>query len=64
MEGKEDVDRAFFAIVDKLGARLDVARTLDDFLLAAPSQHAASPEAVRYVIGKLWVDPLEGSNEA
>lgn len=61
---KEDVDREFFSIVGQLGVRAEVARTLDDFLLAAPSQHAASPEAVRYVIGKLWVDPLEGSNEA
>ena len=55
------VDREFFAIVDKLGFRAEVAKTLDDFLLASPSQYAADEPAVRYVIGKLWVDPLEGS---
>lgn len=61
MEGKEDVDRAFFAIVSNLGVRAEVAKTLSDFLLASPSQHRASESAVSYVIGKLWVDPLEGS---
>lgn len=58
---KEDVDREFFAIVCNLGARPEIAKTLDDFLLAAPSQHRASDASVKYVLSKLWIDPLEGS---
>lgn len=59
---REDTNREFYSIIGNLGARWDVARTLNDFLLAAPTQHGASESAVLYVINKLWVDgPPEGS---
>lgn len=53
---QDEVNRKFTAIVNDLGYRPDVAGTLDDFLLAAPSRHGASESAVLYVLGKLWVE--------
>lgn len=49
-----EIDRKFTQIVNDLGYRPDVAGTLGDFLLAAPSRHGASESAVLYVLGKLW----------
>lgn len=51
-----EIDRKFTQIVNDLGFRPDVAGTLYDFLLAAPSRHGASESAVLYVLGKLWVE--------
>jgi len=55
---KESVDRAFAEIIGPQ-ARPDVANTLSDFLWAAPGDHAPGGSAVRYVLGKLWVDMVD-----
>jgi hypothetical protein len=61
-DSKQDIDRKFREIVNTLGYRPGIAVSLDQFLLAAPGEHAPDASAVDYAIGKLWVDePEKGS---
>ena len=54
-ESKEEIDREFFNLV-RPQTRSDMAKTLCDFLSAAPGVHRVSESAVLYVLGKLWID--------
>lgn len=57
-DSKNEIDRKFNNIVLPQISP-EMARTLGDFLLAAPGQHSISESAVNYVIKRLWVDPTD-----
>ena len=61
-DSKREIRRKFEVMMEHVGYRASVAGTLNDFLLAAPSQHGASESAVLFVLDRLWVDdPKKGT---